>query len=203
MTTNSSDLYRKKSGKTGNRNYALPSLSASPEYQNGCPRALVNPEKRSKRMKVGDHVYLVTDQLQTGGGIPAMIYALQDSTVEVVVESTHGPEILNVANREDIVPSNLYTHSILNSVYQSCREIEHEYGSILNLTSEEIVSKLTQRGLAPETARRCADMLDGVEWLKTQLPLRHWLESIRDFYHRPRLCTEVLALAPHSLAPAS
>jgi hypothetical protein len=127
-----------------------------------------------------------------------MIYALQDSTVEVVVESTHGPEILNVTNRGDIVPSSLYTHSILNSVYQTCQEIEHEYGSILNLTTEGIVTKLIQRGLAPETARRCADMLDQVEWLKAQLPLRDWLENIRDFYHRQRLCTEVLALAPAS-----
>ena len=154
-------------------------------------------------MKVGDHVYLITDQLQSGAGIPAMIYALQDSTVEVVVESTHGPKILNVANREDIVPSSLYTHSILNVVYQTCQEIEHENGSILNLTAEEIVAKLIQRGLAPQTARRCADMLDKVEWLKAQLPLRYWLESIRDFYHRPGLCTELLALTPHSVAPAA
>jgi hypothetical protein len=31
-------------------------------------------------MKVGDHVYLITDQLQTGSGIPGIIYAVQDST---------------------------------------------------------------------------------------------------------------------------
>ena len=45
-------------------------------------------------MKVGDHVYLITDKLQTGAGIPAMIYSLQDSTVEVVVESPQGSKIL-------------------------------------------------------------------------------------------------------------
>src|SRR6516164_11002503 len=44
-------------------------------------------------MNVGDHVYVITDQLQTGSGIPGIIYAVQDSTVEVVVESIHGPEI--------------------------------------------------------------------------------------------------------------
>jgi hypothetical protein len=154
-------------------------------------------------MKVGDHVYLITDQLQTGAGIPAMIYSLHDSTVEVVVESTLGPKISKVRNREDIVPSKLYTHSILNVVYQTYQEIEHKYGSIRNLTTEEIVAKLIQGGLAPQTARRCADILDEVKWHKAQLPLRHWLESIRDFYCRPRLCTEMLAPALRSVAPAA
>src|SRR5215471_13316035 len=109
-----------------------------------------------------------------------------------IVESTHEPKILKVRNREDILPSNLYTHSILNVVYQTYQEVEHKYGSILNVTTEEIVAKLIQRGLAPQAARRCADILDQVEWLKAKLPLRHWLENIRDFYHRPRLCTEIL-----------
>jgi len=104
-------------------------------------------------MKIGDVVYLITDQLQTGAGIPGMIYALQDSTVEVVVEYAHGNKILK-ANRQDILPSNLYTHSILNLVYQTYQEIEHKYGSILNLTTEEMVAQLIQRGLAPQTARR-------------------------------------------------
>jgi molybdate transport system substrate-binding protein len=36
--------------------------------------------KQSKRMKIGDHVYLITDRLQTGAGVPVMICALQDST---------------------------------------------------------------------------------------------------------------------------
>jgi hypothetical protein len=67
-----------------------------------------------KRMKIGDPVYLITDQLQTGAGIPGMICALQDSTVEVAVESAHGTRILEIRNCEDILPSNLYTHSILN-----------------------------------------------------------------------------------------
>ena len=156
--------------------------------------------KQLKRMKVGDHVYLITDQLQTGSGIPGVIYAVQDSTVEVVVESAHGPKILQVKNREDILPSSLYTHSILNVVYQAYQEIEHKYGSIRNLNPEEIVAKLIQRGLAPQTARRCTDILDEFECHKAQLPLRHWLESIRDFYHRPRLRTEILTLAFRSVA---
>jgi len=154
-------------------------------------------------MKVGDHVYVITDQLQTGSGIPGIVYVVQDSTVDVVVESTQGPKILKVRNREDILPSNLYTHSILNVVYQTYQEIEHKYGSILNLTTEQIVAKLIQRGLAPQTARRCAAILDEIEWLKAQLPLRHWLESIRDFYHRPRLCTETLTSALRSVAPVA
>jgi hypothetical protein len=135
-------------------------------------------------MKIGDLVYLITDQLQTGAGIPGMICALQDSTVEVVLEFTHGTEILKLRNWEDILPSNLYTHSILNVVYQTYEEIEHKYGSILKLTTEEIVVQLIQHGLAPQTARRCADLFDEVEWHNEQLPLRRWLESIRDFYHK-------------------
>jgi hypothetical protein len=153
-------------------------------------------------MKVGDQVYLITDQLQTGSGIPGLVYVVHDSMVELVVESTHGPKILRV-NQEDILSSNLYTHSILNLVYQAYQEIQHKYGSIRNLTPEEIVAKLIQRGLAPQTARRCTDILDEFECHKAQLPLRHWLESIRDFYHRPRLSTELLESAQRSFAPAA
>lgn len=135
-------------------------------------------------MKIGDPVYLITDQLQTGAGIPGMICALQDSTVEVAVESTHGTKSLEVRNREDILPSNIYTHSILNVVYHTYEEIVVKYGSILNLTSEEIVAQLIQQGLAPQTARRCADFFDEVEWHNARLPLRQWLRRIRDFYHK-------------------
>jgi hypothetical protein len=134
-----------------------------------------------------------------------MIYALQGSTIEVVVESTHGPKILKVRNRDEILPSNLYTHSILNVVYQTYEEIEHKYGSILNLTTGEILAKLIQRGLSPQTARRCTDLLDELEWHKVQLPLRHWLESIRDFYHRSRLVQKPCPSPPtlRSAAPAA
>jgi hypothetical protein len=153
-------------------------------------------------MKIGDHVYLITDQLKTGAGIPGIIYALQDSTVEVVVESNYGPKILKVRNRENILPSNLYTHSILNVVYQGYEEIQHQYGSILNLTIEEIAAHLIRRGLAPQTARRCADLFDEVEWHKLQLPLRRWLERIRDFYHRPRLVQSQNSLQQMQLSSA-
>jgi hypothetical protein len=155
-----------------------------------------------KRMKIGDHVYVITDQRQTGAGIPGMIYALQDSTVEVVVEFAHGPKILKVRNREDILPSNLYTHSILNLVYQTYEEIEHKYGSILNLTTEKIVAQLIQQGLAPQTARRCVDLFDEVEWHNAPLPLRQWLERIRDFYHRSRLVQKPSPPTLCSVAPA-
>jgi hypothetical protein len=139
-----------------------------------------------KRMNIGDHVYLITNRLQTGAGIPVMIQALQDSTVEVVVEFTAGSKILKVRNCEDILSSNLFTHSILNLVYQTYAEIEHKYGSILNLATEEIVAQMIQRGLAPETARRCVDLFAEVEWHNARLPLRDWLESIRNFYHCSR-----------------
>jgi hypothetical protein len=134
-------------------------------------------------MKIGDHVYLITDRLQTGAGIPGIICALQDPVVEVVVDFTHGPKILKFSNCEGILPSNLYTHSILNLVYQTYEEIEHNYGSILNLTAEEILAKLIQRGLAPQTAHRCVELIGKVDWHNASLPLRQWLESIRDFYH--------------------
>src|SRR5258707_9635038 len=86
-------------------------------------------------MKIGDRVYLITDQLQTGAGIPGMICALQDdSAVEVAVDFTHGTKILKVRSW-DILPSNLYTHSILNVVYQTNEKIEHKHGSILNFSA--------------------------------------------------------------------
>jgi hypothetical protein len=121
-------------------------------------------------------------QLRTGAGVPATIIAIKDSTVEVAVEFIERTEVLKVETW-DILPSNLYTHSILNVVYQTYQVIEHEHGSILNLTAEEIVAQLNQQGLAPLTARRCAELFDEVDWLKAQLPLRQWLRRIRDFYH--------------------
>jgi hypothetical protein len=145
---------------------------------------LLRVRQQLKPMKVGDPVYLITDQLQTGAGIPAIICALRDSTIEVAVETAHGTKIMKVRNREDILPSNLYTHSILNVVYHTYHEIELKYGSILNLSAEEIGAQLIQHGLAPQTARRCADLFDDVEWLKAPLPLRQWLRRIRDFYHK-------------------
>ena len=95
--------------------------------------------------------------------------------------------ILNYPSHQERIenlPSNLYTHSILNVVYQTYEKIEHKYGSILNFTIEEIVAQLIQQGLAPQTARSCADLFDEFEWHNAQLPLRQWLGSIRDFYHK-------------------
>jgi hypothetical protein len=66
-------------------------------------------------MKVGDSAYLVTDQLKTGVGIPAMICAVQDSAVEVAIEETNGTRVLQV-QAWDLLPSNLFTHSVLNAV---------------------------------------------------------------------------------------
>ena len=136
-------------------------------------------------MKIGDSVYLITDQHQTGAGIPCMIRTLEDAMIEVALQPEQGrPEILEVRNPEDILPSSIYTHSILNLVYHAYEKIELKYGSILNLTREEICAQLKQQGLAPQTARRCADLFDDVEWQGTQLPLRQWLRTIRDHYHK-------------------
>ena len=114
-----------------------------------------------------------------------MVSALHDSTVELVVEFADNFPILKAYSLEDILSSNVYTHSILNLVYQTYEEIQHKYGSILNLTSEEIVAQLVQNGLAPHTAHRCVDLIDHVAWQNQALPLRQWLESIRDVYHCP------------------
>jgi hypothetical protein len=137
-------------------------------------------------MKIGDFVYLITDKLQTGAGIRGMICNLQASTVELAVELAPGTQIVKVGKREDILPSNIYTHSILNVVYQTHQEIERTYGSILNLTTEKIVAQLMQKGLAPQTARRCGDLFDEIKWHNSPMPLRRWLESIRDFYHQKK-----------------
>jgi len=136
-------------------------------------------------MKIGDDVFLVTDQLRTGAGLPATICAIQDCTVEVAVEFSDRTEVLKVGTW-DILPSNLYTHSILNVVYQTHESIERKNGSILNLTAEEIVAQLIQRGLAPQTAQRCADLFDSAEWQNARLPLRQWLTRIRDSYQKKR-----------------
>ena len=136
-------------------------------------------------MKIGDHVYVITNRLQTGAGIPGIISAVRDSMVEVVVDFAYGHKTLMVGGTEDLLPSNLYTHSILNLVYQTYEEIGKKNGSILNLTTDQIVARLIQHGLAPQTARRCVDLFEEVDWRNARLPLRQWLEGIRDFYHRP------------------
>src|ERR1700730_17270916 len=87
-------------------------------------------------MKVGDSVYLVTDQLKTGAGIPAMVCGMQDSTVELAIEEAKGTKVLRVKTWE-VLPSNLFTHSVLNVVYQAYQEIERDCGSILNLKPEK------------------------------------------------------------------
>jgi hypothetical protein len=138
-------------------------------------------------MKIGDQVYLITDRHQTGAGIPCMINALDDSTLEVLMEFPDNPGILKVCSFEDILCSNVYTHSILNLVYLTYEDIQHKFGSILNLATEEIVAQLVQNGLALRTARRCVDLIDHAAWQNQALPLRHWLERIRDIYLCPAL----------------
>ena len=138
-------------------------------------------------MKIGDQVYLITNRHQTGAGIPCMINAVDDSAIEVVMELPDNPAILKVCSFEDILCPNVYTHSVLNLVYQTYEDIQQKYGSILNLATEEIVAQLVQNGLARQTARRCVDLIDHAAWRNQALPLRHWLERIRDIYLWPRV----------------
>jgi hypothetical protein len=133
-------------------------------------------------MKVGDSVYLVTDQLKTGPGIPVMVCGIQDSTVKVAVEEINGTKVPQVETW-DLLPSNLFTHSVLNVVYESYLEIKREHGSILNLKPDAVVRKLIEHSLAPQTARQCVDFLNEVDWHHAQLPLRQWLKRIRNFYY--------------------
>ncbi|MBV8225049.1 MAG: hypothetical protein JO232_07670 [Verrucomicrobia bacterium] len=153
-------------------------------------------------MKIGDQVYLITNRHQTGAGIACIISALRDSTVELVGEFAGHSPILEIYSLEDILSSNVYTHSILNLVYQTYEDIQHKYGSILNLTTQEIVAQLVRNGLAPQTARRCVDLIDYAAWRNQALPLRQWLERIRDFYH----CTRPVRrsfLSPASFAKSA
>ena len=113
-------------------------------------------------MKIGDSIYLVTDQPKTGAGIPGMICGLQDSTVEVAIEETNGTKVLQVKTW-DVLPSNLFTHSVLNIIFLTYQEIERDCGSILNLKPDAVVRKLTEHGLASQTARQCVDFLDEVD----------------------------------------
>lgn len=75
------------------------------------------------------------------------------------------------------------THSVLNVVYETYLEIERDHGSILNLQPDAIVQKLIEHSLASKTARQCVDFLDEIDWRHTQLPLRQWLQRIRNFYY--------------------
>ena len=107
---------------------------------------------------------------------------MQDSTVKVAIEEINGTKVLQVETW-DLPPSNLFTHCVLNIIYESYLEIEREHGSILNLKPDSIVRKLIEHRLAPLTARQCVDFLDEIDWRHTQLPLRQWLKRIRNFYY--------------------
>src|SRR5580692_10977893 len=91
-----------------------------------------------QKMKVGDSVYLITDQLQTGAGIPAMVCEIFNSTVKVAIEEPNGTKLLQVRSW-DLLPANLFTRSVLSLVYEICLEIERDHGSILNLKPDTIV----------------------------------------------------------------
>jgi DNA-binding transcriptional regulator YiaG len=112
-------------------------------------------------MKVGDSVYLVTDQLKTGAGIPAMICGMQDSTVKVAIEEIDGTKVLQVETW-DLLPSNLFTRSVLNGVYESYLEIERDHGSILNLKRDAIVRKLVEHSLASQPRGNAS-----ISWMKS------------------------------------
>jgi hypothetical protein len=101
----------------------------------------------------------------------------QDSAVHVTIEETSGTKVLQV-EPWDLLPLNLFTHSVLNVVYETYLEIERDHGSILNLKPDAIVQKLIEHSLAPQTARQCADFVYEIDWHYTQLPLRQWLKRM-------------------------
>jgi hypothetical protein len=111
-----------------------------------------------------------------------MICAMRDSTVKVAIEEINGTKVLQVETW-DLLPSNLFTHSVLNVVYETYLEIERDHGSILNLQPDVIIRNLIEHSLAPQTARQCVDFLNEIDWRQTQLPLRQWLKHIRNFYY--------------------
>jgi hypothetical protein len=92
------------------------------------PTSLPEFRRKFPRMKIGDHVYLITDRLKTGAGppwydlCPPRFHDRSGCAVRSWAK---------VSDWEDVLSPNLYTHSILNLVYQASEEIEHKYGSIL------------------------------------------------------------------------
>jgi len=100
----------------------------------------------------------------------------------VAIEETNGTRVLQ-AKTWDVLPSSLFTHSVLNIVYQTYLEIERDCGSILNLKPDAVIRELTEHGLASQTARQCVDLLDEVDWRSAKLPVRQWLKRIRSFYY--------------------
>jgi DNA-binding transcriptional regulator YiaG len=100
--------------------------------------------------------------------------------VKIAIEEPNGTKLLQVRSW-DLLPKNLFTRSVLRLVYETYLEIERNHGSILNLKPDAIVQKLGERTLAPQTARQCVDFIKGIDWSPTQLPLRRWLKSIRNF----------------------
>jgi hypothetical protein len=107
---------------------------------------------------------------------------MRDSMVKVAIEEINGTKVLQVETW-DLLPSKLFTHSVLHVVYETYLEIERDHGSILNLQPDVIIRKLIEHNLAPQTARQCVDFLNEVDWHHAQLPLRQWLKRIRNFYY--------------------
>jgi len=133
-------------------------------------------------MKIGDRVFVVSDQLVIANGSAGEVAVLNQSTTEVGVRFGRGPAILKIEIR-DLLPANIYAQSVLNAVFQTVEDIERETGSILNLKPEAITAKLIEHGLTPQAARQCAELFDTTDWNSNRLPLRSWLTRIRDFYY--------------------
>jgi len=114
--------------------------------------------------------------------MPAMICAIDNSKVKVAIEEPYGTKVLQVQSW-DLVPANLFTHSVLNVVYETYLVIEHDHGSILNLKPNGIIQKLIEHSLAPKAAHQCVDFSDEIDWPHARLPLRQWLKRIRSFYY--------------------
>jgi hypothetical protein len=142
----------------------------------------VNPANLSKKDESRRFCLFGHRPTQNWGRYPGNDLRNAGFNGQVAIEEINGTKVLQVETW-DLLPSNLFTHSVLNVVYLTYLEIEREYGSILNLQPDVIIRKLIERSLAPQTARQCVDFLNEIDWRQTQLPLRQWLKHIRNFYY--------------------
>ena len=62
--------------------------------------------------------------------------------------------------------------------------VEHQSGSLEATVDVQDMSDDEARGVRCQEQRRCGDLFDEIKWRNGPMPLRRWLESIRDFYHQ-------------------
>jgi hypothetical protein len=132
-------------------------------------------------VKIGDCVYIVSDCLTVGGGIPGVVTALHETTADV--QTSLRSQVLTVATI-DLLPARLYTQAILRAVFDAFNFIEREDGSVLNLKRCELADKLFKQGLNRRTALQCANFFDATEWKVSKFPFYRLVKRIRNYYYR-------------------